>query len=329
MYRRSPGNNLHTNLDICREVQRYRRHRRRLCLSFNQSKVWRRSEPPQATPRLLQMPRPVSLHTLLQRDSLCEEKLDIRLRKSRLALQLASSLHRLYPGPWIQQNWNAQTVQLINRQNGDAGPGEMDRLCVPCNFVRNWKTTNPVWQEFDAQNDLSKDYPGFFLSFAQLLVDISEGGSEDYHLSPNEDRYDTLLSKAEETVRNKFLQWYGEAIRGCLHYALDYDIEEGHTKNPRERARVVIQKKIVDNLQKNLHFWETEWRKHLRSPAFGRDAEIPPSSGTAVERTRLPQKVAALKFGKLFPPSPSPENATAKRAFFKLFADEDDKYVER
>ncbi len=68
-------------------------------------------------------------------DSLCEEKLDIRLRKSRLALQLASSLHRLYPGTLDPAELECpKPVQLINRQNGDAGPGEMDRLCVPLQF---------------------------------------------------------------------------------------------------------------------------------------------------------------------------------------------------
>ncbi len=100
---------------------------------------------------------------------------------------------------------------------------------------------------------------------------------------------------------------------------LDYDIEEGHTKNPRERARVVIQKKIVDNLQKNLHFWETEWRKHLRSP---RSAVMPKyhlHPATAVERTRLPQKVAALKFGKVVPSVAEPGKCYSQACFFQTF----------
>ncbi|KAL8420549.1 hypothetical protein RB594_003365 [Gaeumannomyces avenae] len=288
---RSGNQNRNRSLDICNEVRIYHGARRLLCLSFDGSGLTlgggERREP--------RSPTPVGLDTILRQDRLREETPHIRLQKFRMAMRLASSICRLYPGPWIQQNWNAQVVKLLHEGNSDL-PADFDPLYVRCELVRNWRTTNDVWGHFyNSQQDTGRDCPAFFLSVAQLLVDISEGvGANPESTRPtSEEWYNALMDKASAMAKDKLLEYYGKAIQGCLYYPIDYSIERQYTEDPMQTARAVIRMNIVENLEINMRLYEAE----------------------------LAQKRAAPQLDQ-----PSPSTPARPRSCFKLFADGDEKY---
>ncbi|KAK3361553.1 hypothetical protein B0T24DRAFT_684592 [Lasiosphaeria ovina] len=296
---RSAGNEQRSRLVVCEQVRRHIANRRRLCLSFDGSKILPRSEPPMERIRALERlgRSPIKLRTLLEQDTLRDETPETRLKKARLALHLASSLDHLYPGPWIQQNWDANVLQLVNNQDSD----HSGRICIPCKLDRDWKGNNPVWREFHRSCDVGHE---FFLSFAQLLVDISEGEVGSLLDKDEDTRRNALFDKGEETVRNEFLKWYGQAILGCLNFALDYDIEkmQDSVVDPKERARTVLRKNITENLQRNLRQWEAQSTQyHLPPPAQ--------TNTIATIATAMPR-------------------AAAQPVLLKLFADVDEQYEE-
>jgi hypothetical protein len=269
----------------------------------------------------------LSLDHLLQEDSLHEkqtEQTEVHLKKSLLALRLASLLHRLYPGPWLQKDWNARDFQLLC-SHGDNTTKDVCRVGIPCQFFRDWEATNPVWNEFlNKQDGFGETYPAFFISFAQLLVDIFEGSTE---IRPPQKSLQAwckeLINKAEKLIKNKFLSSYGEAIQGCAQYNIDYDIKRTREENPRECARAVIQMNIVDKLQENLRFWEAEQKSHFptaKISGFGHELEIgervypPPRAAPVIS----PQQRATS-----MPLSSAPLRAVAQPSYFKLFAEID------
>ena len=312
---------------MCKNVRLYCASRRRLCLSFDRSKIWLREESKEGRNRSLQVPVELSLDHLLQQNSLHEEQAEqteVHLKRSLLALQLASLLHRLYPGPWLQKDWNARDFQLLCI-HGDNTTKDVCRVGIPCQLFPNWEATNPVWNEFlNKQDGFGETYPAFFLSFAQLLVDISEGSTSVRSPQKSLQAWCTeLIIKAEKLKKNKFLSSYGEAILGCAQYNIDYDIKRIREENPRECARAVIQINIVDKLQENLRFWKAEQESHLpmaKISDFGNELEIgervhpPPRAAPA---TKLPQKAAAMSSSSAL------LRAVARPSYFKLFAEID------
>ncbi|RSL48362.1 hypothetical protein CEP54_012969 [Fusarium duplospermum] len=289
-----------SHTDICTQLGRYRRAKRRLCLSFDPSGLWLREDPTGSRREVLSTPKPVSLAAFFQQESLREDMPDTWLKKSRLAFRLATSLHCLYPGPWIQENWEAHVIQLL----------DIDSPCIPCEYHGDWKSTNPVWQEFSQlQAPLNWEWPLFFLCFAQLLVDIREGkpgGS--YPTKPTRDWHQTLLCKAEETLRNEQLEWYGEAILGCLDYAMNFIIEKNKTGDDRDAAQAAIRSTIVENLAKNLEKWEGACGNYSRPE--------PKAVGELTGQT------AATK------PGNHGCSSSARTSSFTLFSDEEERYEE-
>ncbi|TIC92604.1 Halolysin [Colletotrichum higginsianum] len=250
----------------------------------------------------LSVPTEKSLDELLRRGALHEETFEIRLKKSRIALQIALLLYRLYPGPWVQQSWNASTIQVLGHRRNDTAQ-DWDRLGVPCRFIHDWQTNNTVWSEYqDSQDGFEQDSPAFFLSLAQMLLSVSEGlaGSS----SPLS--IDDLLDKTEEIIDNKLLSSYGKAIKGCVDFALDYELCRHDIPDPRERAREVIRTSIVEHLQRNLRFWEAEHHARLEET---RPGDV--GSGKDTREVGCPPSVQV-----------NPATAT-KSSFIRLFADAD------
>lgn len=309
---RNQGARQRENLDICERVRGlYLPRRRRLCLSFDKSEIRLRKESDEGRDRPLHEPKERNLGQLLQQNSLRDVTPEDGLKKSRLALQLASLIQRLYPGPWVQQDWNAETIQLLRIQSDDAD--DLNRVGIPCHFIRSWKATNTVWQEFfSIPKDSVPANPAFFLFFAQLLVDISEGPSATNPPQPRDTLAwcQALIEKVEKIKSKRLLNSYSKAIRGCIDFAVDYDIERDEVRDPRKIARELIRTNIVQNLDTNFRSWEAQRASH--SQAAPRKTVYPP--GTAAQRSnRLPNQLPAA----------------AEPSYFNLFAKVDEESVER
>jgi hypothetical protein len=167
------------------------------------------------------------------------------------------------------------------------------------------------------------------------LVDISEGRLGAPPVESVKEWHDALLDKAEEILDDECLSWYGVAIKGCIEYAIDNNIERERTKDSRERARFIIRNNIVENLQRNFCLWDAEWNRHLQllnshgsgnASEAGRITHLP---GTAVEQTGPLPNSATPRVSEPSGSSPASQGAGARRSFFMLFADDDEKYEER
>jgi len=302
-----------------------------LFLHFDSSTLQDKPETRQAQDYKLQKPNTVNLGTMLQANGLREETGEIRMKKSLLALQLASALQLLYPGPWVQQNWDVSSILILGDERGGNADHDLNRAYVRCKLVRDWKTTNPTWREF---HDPLQDTPSFLLAFAQLLVDISEGQPGARHEESTERWRDALFDKADELLGNEYLRYYGEAIQGCLQYCIDNDLEQKRTKDSKQRARLVIRKKIVEKLQKNYGLWKWQGGGQLPSPGShgsgnageaGRATRLP---STATEQTRILQNDATPWPNEHTRSFSAPDRASAPCSFYTLFADEDEKAEE-
>ncbi|KAK2772561.1 pfs domain-containing protein [Colletotrichum kahawae] len=142
---------------------------------------------------------------------------------------------------------------------------DLSRVGIPCDLSDKWEVTNTAWREFIDAQDFKKTYfCKFFLSFAQLLVDISDGSPTGQSASVEDEEtwYSELLEKAFQLQDNKLLQWYGRVVEGCAKFALDYHASFESVDNPRNRAQRVIQENIVQHLHKNIRFWEDEWDRN-------------------------------------------------------------------
>lgn len=278
----------------------------------------------------LQAPMKLKLDELFEQGGFQQENLDIRLKKSRLALQLGLLLQRLYPGPWIQQNWTTEVIQTLGSVSSKhrVAP-DLSRVGIPCDLLIDWEATNTAWLEFvDAQDFKKIFFCRFFLFFAQLLVDISDGCSNIRSASVEDDAtwYNELLENASQLQDNKLLHWYGRAVEGCAKFALDYHASFGNIENPRNRAHKVIQENIVRNLHKNMCLWEDEFDRHsraLRSETMEPDtnqvnAILPQYRGKARTSDAVPMPASIV----------TEQNAIPKK-FFTLFSGVDKESIER
>ncbi|KAH0420861.1 hypothetical protein CcaCcLH18_13765 [Colletotrichum camelliae] len=267
--RKVVSNSQQAHFDLCAEIRIFSAHRCHLPLYFDGFNLSHRDGFQESKRLPLQKPTKLTLDDLFQHGQFHEESLEIRLKKSKVALQLALLLQRLYPGPWIQQNWSTQLIRILDNVNPkqQVSP-DLSRLGIPCDLSVEWETTNTVWREFfDAEDFKKATFCQFFLSFAQLLVDISDGSPTTHsHLVKDEQTWhDELLDKAHELQDNRLLECYGQAVEGCAQFALRYHAYPGTVDSQRKKAQKVIQTSIVEKLHHNMLFWEEEWQAHLQS----------------------------------------------------------------
>lgn len=183
----------------------------------------------------------------------------MQLQKSNLALQLAYLLYYLYPGPWIQRNLDAGSVKLHYHRDMDSNTvfEEFEHACIYSEFMQDWKQRNLAWIDFnDPKHHLAAASP-FFLSFAQLLVDIYEGKKQE---PPKKIGawHSNLINKASEIMSIDTLRSYGEAVLACANFAIHFAIEreKSLTADPRACARAVIRDKIRARLCRHAALWK-------------------------------------------------------------------------
>lgn len=171
-----------------------------------------------------------------------------RLKRFRLAFRLASSLHQLYLGPWAQDPWTVGNLHVFHQQ-GVEPSRNMEEVYIRCLFTENWQRSNASIQDARA---IAKDrFPTFFLSFAQLLVDIAQGATC-RHLSVKDNPrawFDYLANQVVESFQeDELMVSYRRAIQGCLFYSIHYDVEGPRTLDMKLRAQTVIYREIVSHL---------------------------------------------------------------------------------
>ncbi|KAI8634153.1 hypothetical protein F5Y19DRAFT_412143 [Xylariaceae sp. FL1651] len=266
-----PDSGLRSKLDICSEIQTARRFQVPLLLSFNNDKLW----PTAKTGSILSTHEKtvdhVNLDTLLIQGDLKTGSLDDSVRRFRLALRLASSLYSLFFGPWVQKDWSSYNVHII--RNGSRRPVEMlDEAYVSCVLTNNWRQiyTPPLLSSAPPQGKESNEKdvcPRFFLSLAQLLVDIANGERSDRLSNPDDlySWYNRLADEWRKNMDNELMKDYWKAIEGCLLYMYNYSINQSQRsadeEDERLRAQKVIHEHIVRHLQKHLNFWKEQQQR--------------------------------------------------------------------
>jgi hypothetical protein len=354
-FRQEPGRDDDV-ADICYELNFVRTYQTPLCVSFTISRrLWTDTESMSFESRrrsLPQTPNRVNLDFLLQEGLLKTEDSHTRVRKSNLALLLASSLLKLYPGPWIRENLSADLVQFLSDQTTKRIE-MLDQPYIPCTFVRNWRESNAVfrsWQQHVSSKDKNSQHmesqryiekcPAFFLSFAQLLVDIEKGerGGPPFLTDTNR-WYDSLSNELNQTFQDGVSMWYRKAIRGCLDYSLDYKLWARRIEDPRERAEAIIRENIVLQLQENLRVWEEQWGQEMKgesssSQLSGAGSTSGGGEGSEGASSRhAPPKVASRPHDTAdsrnrSAPLSQVRDRPSCTAEFTLFADSDENYEE-
>lgn len=244
--------------------------------------------------------------------------MDMTLKKSRLALELALSIHRMYAGPWIQRTLDAQAIQLLYEEEG-APFGDFTYACIQCELNHDWQATNNIWQECQMERDLRQTSSGFFLSFAQLLVDIFLGKRRQPPLT--DDWHASLIEEADRMMKVPLLKRYGEAVLGCIHFPLDYKLAKDigrlgtRSDNSASIAREVILKNIVQNLWDHFHFWKSQY-----------DHQVSACSGSKKVAEKL--RAGTDTSNKVSPNQSRSSREQVPVPFFTLFADGDEKYDE-
>jgi hypothetical protein len=132
----------------------------------------------------------------------------------------------------------------------------LDEAYVLCVFSDEWRqpeNRSAFWR----QNDSAQTCPKFFLSLAQLLVDIANG--ERRHSPSNEDKqiwFDMLADEVRRNDKNKLMHKYWKAIENCLLYSAHDKNERNRNPDEKQRAQEIIKEHIVRYLQDNLDVWE-------------------------------------------------------------------------
>lgn len=130
-------------------------------------------------------PKLVSLATLLRPDlgSRFGRETQELNRRRRHWPSIWPFFLRDFSGPWIQHSIDAKEIMLMYAVYGRPPEGisskfeDFDQVCISCRFEHNWASTNKAWKDFPQGLQLRQHPPGFddfFLSFAQILVDIDD-----------------------------------------------------------------------------------------------------------------------------------------------------------
>ncbi|RKK98519.1 hypothetical protein BFJ68_g13594 [Fusarium oxysporum] len=178
----------------------------------------------------------------------------------RLALQVCVSFFYLFPGPWVQQEWSSSLFQAPWGISHTGLSADLTQTSFLCEILKDWDGQNRIYEEFlEAQKNPSTNPPGFFLSLAQLLVDICEGKAGDKSVATKDSEpFQDLSTKIDELMSDELLQFYGCAIESCRTYDFLYrEASMGGTQS-REMVRLVGEKHIIKYLQSTLQLWEPQ-----------------------------------------------------------------------
>ncbi|KAL8375692.1 hypothetical protein RB595_007009 [Gaeumannomyces hyphopodioides] len=265
-----PDKSRESRIDICSKIRTARPRQAPLLLSFSDSALWTTRKSSWILSEHEQTVNRFELETLLSQGYLKTNDLGDSVRKFRLALRLASSLHLLCFGPWVQRDWTSHSVQIIPDKKGSLVE-MLDEAYVSCVFNTDCRQTQtPPTTSQESSN--AEVCPKFFLSLAQLLADIAYG--ERRHRPSSEADFESwyalLADDVRKNINDQLMGDYWSAIQGCLLYLENYDnwgrncLDE-KTKDGRLLAQEVIYEHIVRHLQRNLSRWEEQ----QKAPSFG------------------------------------------------------------
>ncbi|CVK84419.1 related to thermostable alkaline protease precursor [Fusarium proliferatum] len=243
------------HLKICKETEDARAWNIPLWLSFNNANIWLADTKGLETigSAMRHNRRQITLEQLMQQREFITPDIHMVLKKFHLAYRLVSSLYHLYLGPWIQQNLTPTSIFFIQDTQAKAD----DVLAAPyvnCLLQNVLIDTNDVIQDFDCE---MQGPSRFFLSLAQVLMDIFKG--ETGHYDYGDDLrawYDALSEEAEAILKDDPIQHYRTAIYSCLLFFRHYSVGTWKAKKNETRARLVILEHIICPLRENIDAWE-------------------------------------------------------------------------
>lgn len=207
-------------------------------------------------------PESIDLETILAQGELRAGDLDANVRKFRFALRLGLSLYSLRFGPWIQHELNSRNVHIIPDRDGSRIE-MLDEAYISCRITTDRSEVCPRPAP-DLEVNSGEDYSKFFLSFAQLLVDIGNGETTNPPSGPEDDSewYKRLVGEVQRNQKDHLMANYWKAIQGCLLYQVNYEnygeLSTNQEKEKRLRAQEVIHEHIVRPLWSNLNFWKRQ-----------------------------------------------------------------------
>ncbi|RKK27086.1 hypothetical protein BFJ66_g15799 [Fusarium oxysporum f. sp. cepae] len=245
------------NLSICREMERAQSMRIPLWLSFNSTDIWL------ADTKGLEIishakrenRSQITMEQLIQQKRFKSSDIHIELKKFHLAYRLVSSLRHLYLGSWLQQDLTLKNIFVMHDSKADSDDKMLDPY-LNCLLQRSLRHTNTVIEDF---NFGSQDYSRFFLSLAQVLMDIFKGEMGQYVYGTNLTAwYDALAEEAEVTLQDDLTKHYRAAVYSCLLFLRHYRVGMGKAKKKELRAQWVILEHIVAPLRRNLDIWEAQ-----------------------------------------------------------------------
>ncbi|KAI0153427.1 peptidase S8/S53 domain-containing protein [Pestalotiopsis sp. NC0098] len=246
------------SFDLCQRIRQTQILQTPLLLSFNNERLWNSRQQRLELRKEEQKPSLSSLKTLFQSGKLGVADLPQRVTAYRLAFRLVSSLCLLVQGPWIQEDWSSTSVKLIAASH-DGDVKKPDEAYIFCRFIDE-SMPNDIGRYFSPGSSNAELCPESFLSLAQLLVDIANGGENTEGSGQDEkDRHGSLLEHVRQRSEDEHMQNYWNAVRGCLFYQEYYDETDAcEQPNERLRAQDVIYNQIVLHLKKHLDLWETD-----------------------------------------------------------------------
>ncbi|KAG4292644.1 hypothetical protein FPRO06_12132 [Fusarium proliferatum] len=249
-----------TALNLCESLHRASCLNDVMHVNFNHYMLWQNLKDSDLLSKFDLEVHRVGLESLLTWGKLSTNDLNANIRKFRLALRIASSLHLLLFSSWMQQELDSYSVQIIPDKEGDLTQ-MLDKAFISCRITSNWNGKN-MQTAPDLELHSKEYFPKCFLSFAQLLMDIANGVKS----QPPETERDWHFRLSEE-LQNKsgdlLMSDYWKAVRGCLLFRRLYDnyLSCLGTTQKREKIRAaqhVIFKNIVSPLQNHLSIWEQE-----------------------------------------------------------------------
>ncbi|KAG4282129.1 hypothetical protein FPRO06_11032 [Fusarium proliferatum] len=193
------------------------------------------------------------------------------IARFRLALQVCQAVFYLFPGPWIQQEWTSGLFQAPWSERSVDEIADLAEASILCDLRKNWSSQNHIYQAFlKTQVTPSPDPPGFFLSLAQLLVDICEGRSRvgSAAIKDSDSSAGYIRSKIAELTSNPLLKFYGCAIESCRTYDFLYREASPRGRQPQDLVRSIGEKHVINHLQDVIKLWESRANDMEPAPDF-------------------------------------------------------------
>ena len=191
----------------------------------------------------------VSLQELLAQDLLGKRERLI------LGVKLASTLLQLINTPWLAESWGNADIRFERKGSG-ALSAAVDYPLLSKNFV-----SPPTSQSSSSQAENlapSANSPNRSLfALGLVLTELWFGKSIDHlreatDLDPQDQTSDltnfATISRLIETVEHDAGQWYGDAVRRCIHF----DITQRLNSLEMETSKEAVHREIMLPLEENL-----------------------------------------------------------------------------